>query len=144
EASRFINQYFAEYPGVKQWLDSTIERAKEWGYVTTLLGRRRYVPELQHANAATRAGAERAAINTPVQGSAADIIKLAMLRADPLLRGKNARMLVQVHDELLVEAPEKEAEEVGETMRAVMEDAVELDVPLLVEVGAGSSWEELH
>ncbi len=144
EAGRFISQYFAQYPGVKQWLDTTIEQARERGYVTTLLGRRRYVPELHHSNAATRAGAERAAINTPVQGSAADIIKLAMLRADPLLTSKNARMLLQVHDELLVEAPEDEAEAVGDIMRTVMEGAVELDVPLLVEVGSGSNWEELH
>ncbi len=144
EASRFIEQYFAQYPGVKQWLTQTVEEARERGYVTTLLGRRRYVPELTSSNTNIRSAAERAAINTPVQGSAADIIKLAMLRLDEALAGSNAHMLLQVHDELLVEAPEDEAAGVGEIMRKTMGGAMQLSVPLETEVGVGSNWEQIH
>lgn len=144
EAARFIEEYFAQYPGVQQWIRETIAEAKESGYVTTMLGRRRYVSGLDSNNKTTRNAAERIAINTPVQGSAADAIKLAMLRLDQDLAGTDARLLLQVHDELLVEAPEDEAEAVAATMRSVMESAVELTVPLKVDVGIGNNWAEAH
>jgi DNA polymerase-1 len=144
EAARFIDTYFAQYPGVRRWLDETAERAHKDGFVTTLLNRRRYVPELQSSDQATRRAAERAAINTPVQGSAADIIKLAMVRLDRALAGGRAMMLLQVHDELLVEAPAGEAAAVAETMRDIMEEAIELDVPLVADVGIGDNWARAH
>jgi DNA polymerase-1 len=144
EAQQFIDAYFAQYPGVKAWLDSTIETARERGYVTTLLNRRRYVPELRSSDVNTRRAAERATINTPVQGSAADIIKLAMVRLDTALAGKTARMLLQVHDELVVEVEERAAAEVAALMKEVMEQALPLDVHLRVDVGIGRNWAEIH
>ncbi|MBN2307737.1 MAG: DNA polymerase I [Candidatus Hydrogenedentes bacterium] len=145
-AARFIEQYFAQYPGVRRFLDETIERAKRDGYVTTLLNRRRYVPELNASNVNARRAAERVAINTPVQGSAADVIKLAMIRLDRALddADESARLLLQVHDELLVEAPAVRAEEVAATMKAIMEEAIPLDVPLKVDAGIGNHWAEIH
>ena len=144
EAARFIEQYFKQYPGVRRWLDKTLETAKEQGYVTTLLQRRRYVPELASGDQNTRRAAERAAINTPVQGSAADLIKLAMVRLDPLLERRDARMLLQVHDELLVEAGADRAKETAALMKETMEEAMRLAVPLKVDVGIGSNWAEIH
>lgn len=144
EAARFIDSYFAQYPGVRHWLEQTLEQARKDGFVKTLLNRRRYVPELASTDINTRKAAERAALNTPVQGSAADIIKLAMVRLDAALRGTTARMLLQVHDELLVEAEAGEAETVAALMRRIMEEAICLDVPLLVDVGIGSNWAEIH
>lgn len=144
EAQRFIDEYFRQYPGVKAWLDGTIERAREQGYVTTLLGRRRYVPELKSTDVNTRRAAERVAINTPVQGSAADIIKLAMLRLDEALVGKPAQMLLQVHDELVIEAEEAFAEEAAATTKDLMEGALPLSVVLRVDVGTGKNWAEIH
>ena len=148
EASRFIDQYFAQYPGVKAWLAATIEQAVKNGFVTTLLNRRRYVPELSSSEVNTRKAAERAAINTPVQGSAADIIKLAMVSLDRALTGTSGRMLLQVHDELLVEAREDEAEAIAAltktTMEQATEQAVALGVHLRVDVGIGNNWDEIH
>ncbi len=144
EAARFIDQYFAQYPGVRAWLDETLVGARELGYVTTLMQRRRYVPELKSGDQTTRRAAERAAINTPVQGSAADIIKVAMIRLHEAVRGTQARVLLQVHDELVVEAPAKVAKEVASTMRGIMENVVALDVPLKVDVGIGKNWAEIH
>ncbi len=144
EAARFIDQYFAQYPKVRTWIDATLEKARETGYVATLLGRRRYMPELKASDMNVRRGAERAAINMPVQGTAADIIKTAMVRLDAALRDAAARMLLQVHDELLVEAPASEADRVAATMREIMENAMALDVPLKVDVGIGRNWAEIH
>ena len=144
EASRFIQDYFAQYPGVRAWLDATIEAARKDGYVTTLLRRRRYLPDLKSADVNTQKAAERAAINTPVQGSAADIIKLAMIRVDAALRDMNARMLLQVHDELLVEAEADCAEDAASVMKRIMEEAIALEVPLKVDVGIGTNWAEIH
>lgn len=144
EAARFIEQYFTRYPGVRRWLDDTIERARQDGYVTTLLNRRRYLPDLKSSDVNTRKGAERAATNTPVQGTAADVIKLAMVRLDAALRGTQARLLLQVHDELLVEAPATHSEAVAARMREIMENALSLDVPLRVDVGIGNNWAEVH
>ena len=143
-AARFIDQYFAQYPGVRRWLDETIEQAKKDGFVTTLLNRRRYVANLDSRNVSVRQAAERVAINTPVQGSAADMIKLAMVRLDEALRETGADLLLQVHDELVVEAPVGEAEAVAEVMRRVMEDAVPLDIPVQVDIGIGDNWAEIH
>lgn len=144
EAQEFIDQYFATYPGVRDWIDQTLETATKDGFVTTVLNRRRYVPELSSGTVNTRKAGERIAINTPVQGSAADIIKVAMVRLDDELRGTNARMLLQVHDELLVECPKKDANRVAKTMRTVMEGAFSLQVPLKVDVGIGDNWEAIH
>lgn len=144
EAQHFIDQYFRTYPGVKAWLEGTVKLAHEQGYVTTLLNRRRYCPELKSTDVNTRRAAERAAINTPVQGSAADIIKLAMVRLDAALRGKPARMLLQVHDELVIEAEEAFAEEAAALTKKTMEEALPLDVLLRVDVGLGNNWAEIH
>lgn len=144
EAARFIEQYFGQYPGVRAWLDETLERARRDGYTTTLLNRRRYVPELKSSDVQTRKAAERAAINTPVQGSAADAIKRAMVRLDETLAATRARMLLQVHDELLVECPAEDVDAVADLMRRTMEDAIALDVPLKVDVGIGRNWADAH
>jgi DNA polymerase-1 len=146
EASAFLKEYKAIYAGVIDYLDSTLEGARERGYVTTLLGRRRYLPNLKARGGPARAAAERLAVNTPIQGSAADMIKVAMVRLDERLRaeGRRSRMIAQVHDELLLEVPEEEADEVGAVVREVMEGAVELSVPVLVNVGIGGTWAEIH
>jgi len=144
EAQRFIDHYFEQYPRVRSWIEETLERAREEGYVTTVLNRRRYMPELNSSDNVTRKAAERAAINTPVQGSAADVIKLAMIRVDEALRKTGARLLLQVHDELVVESPAKEAQHVAATMKKIMEEAIDLDVPLKVDVGIGGNWAEIH
>lgn len=144
EAARFIDDYFRQYPQVREWLDDTIGSARKTGCVTTLLHRRRYLPEISSSDNATRKAAERMAINTPVQGSAADIIKLAMIRVDAALRGTDARLLLQVHDELVVEAAAAHAAKTAEVMTAIMEQAVTLDVPLKVDVGIGENWAQIH
>ncbi len=144
EAARFIDQYFQKYPGVRTWIDTTLKQAANDGYVSTLLKRRRYVPELTSRNASMRKAAERIATNTPVQGSAADIIKLAMIRLDAALKGTDAQLILQVHDELVVEVPAPNAEETAATMKRIMEEAVELDVALKVDVGIGDNWAEIH
>ena len=144
EAARFIDSYFEKYPGVREWIDRTLERAKADGYVITLLNRRRYISGLNSSNATARRAAERVAVNTPVQGSAADVIKLAMVRLDKALRGTRARLLLQVHDELVSECPAAEADKVAATMKETMEEAVVLSVQLKVDVGIGSNWDEIH
>jgi DNA polymerase-1 len=144
EAGDFIDGYFAQYPGIRTWLDDTLARAREQGYVKTILNRRRYVPDINSGNMNTRRAAERIAINMPVQGSAADIIKLAMIRLDQALAGLDTRILLQVHDELVVETPAASVPEVSEMMKNVMENTLTLTVPLRVEVGSGNSWAEIH
>ncbi|MBI4557587.1 MAG: DNA polymerase I [Candidatus Hydrogenedentes bacterium] len=144
EAAAFIEQYFAQYPGVRAWIDATLERARADGYVMTLLNRRRYVADLDSSDQNARKAAERVAVNTPVQGSAADIIKLAMVRLDAALEETEARLLLQVHDELLVEGPAAEAVRIAEIMKNIMEHAVTLDVPLKVDIGIGDHWAALH
>jgi DNA polymerase-1 len=145
EAERFIERYFARYPGVKKWLDGTRKLAYAQGYVETLLGRRRYFPELQgtrRAYAGQRAAAERQAINAPIQGTAADILKIAMIRLDRQLEGKGlrAQVVLQVHDELVLEVPKSEVNEVFALTRNVMQNAYPLSVPLKVEVEVGENW----
>jgi DNA polymerase-1 len=144
DASRFIDQYFDRYPGVRAWIDATLRKAAEDEYVTTLLNRRRYVPELTSKNVSMRRAAERIATNTPVQGSAADIIKIAMIRLDEALGETDARLILQVHDELVVEAPASEAEQTAALMKRIMEGAMKLDVALKVDVGIGDNWAEIH
>jgi DNA polymerase-1 len=146
DAQSYIEQYFAYYAEVRRWLDRTIAEAHEKGYVTTLLGRRRYIPELSMRNDTDRAAGERIAANTPIQGSAADLCKLAMLAIDRGLPAvaPHTRMLLQVHDELVFEAPEAEVEATEKLVRAAMERPLSLDVPLVVEVGVGASWGDAH
>jgi DNA polymerase-1 len=144
EAKEFIAQYFQRFAGVRSFLDKQVEVAREQGYVETLLGRRRYIPDIRDKNFNVRAFAERTAQNTPLQGSAADLIKVAMLRIHDALRrdGFRTRMLLQVHDELVFEVPEGEVERVGPLVKRLMEGAATLSVPLVVDVGTGKNWLE--
>ena len=145
EAQRYITDYFASHPYVRAFIDRTLAEGRARGYVTTLLGRRRYLPDLVSGNPVARNAAERMAMNSPVQGTASDMIKIAMVRAQAALaaRGLAARMLLQVHDELLFEAPPAEAPAVEALAREVMEAALPLDVPVVVDVKAGKDWAEV-
>jgi DNA polymerase-1 len=146
EAQTFIDNYFARYPGVQVFMESKKQEARAKGYVTTLLGRRCAVAEIHSPNRNIRDYAERNAINYPIQGSAADIIKVAMVRIHERLgrEGLQAKMVLQVHDELVFDVPQAELETVRELVRAEMEGAVELDVPLVVDIGVGRNWREAH
>ena len=145
DAKEFIDGYFSAYAGVRRYLDATLVEARERGWVATLLGRRRYLPELRSAHGAERAFAERAAINTPIQGSAADLVKLAMLSVHRALsRRASARLLLQVHDELLFECPEADAGDIAMLVRREMEGCYPLRVPLTVSVGTGHTWFDVH
>ncbi|MGH7056713.1 MAG: DNA polymerase I, partial [Acetobacteraceae bacterium] len=146
EARAYIELYFARYPGIRAYMDQTREQARRQGFVVTPFGRRCYVEGIQDKNAARRAYAERAAINAPLQGGAADIIKRAMVRMPAALAraGLSARMLLQVHDELLFEAPEAEAEATARVAAEVMSNAARLSVPIAVETGIGRNWGEAH
>ena len=142
EAKEFIKQYFTRFAGVRAWLDRTVAEAKERGYVETLFGRRRYIPELKDRNFNIRAFGERTATNSPLQGSAADLIKIAMVRIAGALRdrGLAARMILQVHDELVLEVPEEEQPVATELVKSHMERAATLRVPLVVSIGVGTNW----
>jgi len=142
EAREFIDLYFARFSGVRQFLDETIEVAKQRGFVETLFGRRRYIPELGNKNHNIRAFGERTAMNSPVQGSAADIIKIAMVDLHRALREAQleAAILLQVHDELVIETPTSEVDGVRELVREKMEGAASLEVPLVVDIGVGDNW----
>jgi DNA polymerase-1 len=142
EARAFIAQYFERFAGVRAYLDRQVKLARERGYVETLFGRRRYIPDIQDKTFNVRAFAERTAQNTPLQGSAADLIKIAMVNIHRALRegGLRSRLVLQVHDELLIEAPEEEVEPARELVRRHMESAAELRVPLVVDVGVGANW----
>ncbi len=146
EARAFIDQYFQTYEGVKAWREACLEEAREKGYVTTLLNRRRYLREISSENAGARSLAERTAVNTPIQGTAADMIKVAMIRVLRRLReqGLETRMLLQVHDELVFEVPEAELEAVKPLLREEMEGGMALDVPLRVDMAYGKNWSEAH
>ena len=145
-AQTFIERYFARYPGVQDYMQRTREAAREQGWVETVFGRRLYLPEIRSSNAARRAGAERAAINAPMQGTAADLIKLAMIRvADWLQREQLAsRLIMQVHDELVLEVPEAERERVCAALPQEMAAVAGLAVPLVAEVGSGANWGAAH
>ena len=145
EAAAIIERYFARYSKVKEWLDGTIESARSSGMVKTLFGRRRYLPDINSKNPSARNAAERTAVNTPIQGTAADLVKQAMLNVDAALRGKyRARMLLQVHDELVLEAPPEEVAAVGPLVVEGMRTAAALAVPLEVELGEGETWSQAH
>ncbi|WP_138415365.1 DNA polymerase I [Aquibacillus sediminis] len=142
EAKKFIDRYLESYPGVKDYMDEIVQDAKQKGYVSTLMKRRRYLPDITNRNFNRRSFAERTAMNTPIQGSAADIIKLAMIRLDEKLKQENlqARMLLQVHDELIIEAPIDELEQLKQMVPEMMETAINLDVPLKVDYAYGQTW----
>ncbi len=144
QAGDFIARYFERYPGVKKFMDEAVKKGYDQGYAVTMMGRRRQLPELKASNANTRNFGERAAMNTPVQGTAADIIKLAMVRVHDALKkeGLQARLILQVHDELLIEAPKDEEETVCRILQECMEQVYQLSVPLVAEVKTGQSWFE--
>jgi len=145
-AASYIERYFARYPGVREYMDSTRAQAKAQGYVETYFGRRLWVPEINSPNGMRRAGAERAAINAPMQGTAADLIKLAMIAVQGWLEKEKlqSKLIMQVHDELVLEVPEAELSLVKERLPQLMQGVAKLDVPLLAEVGAGANWEAAH
>ncbi|WP_397455396.1 DNA polymerase I [Pseudomonas versuta] len=146
QSQAYIDRYFARYPGVLDYMERTRTQAAEQGYVETIFGRRLYLPDINAKNPALRKGAERTAINAPMQGTAADIIKKAMVAVDNWLTasGLDARVILQVHDELVLEVREDLVEEVREQVRSHMSEAAKLDVPLVVEVGVGNNWDEAH
>ena len=146
EAKSIIDRYFARFPGIAKYIDDTVAKAKKSGFVESLFGRRRYMPDISSRNRSIAMAAERAAINMPIQATAADLVKRAMLEADRVLtaKGLKTRMLLQVHDELLFEVPEAELDEVTTLVREVMASAASLAVPLLVDVGHGHSWADAH
>ena len=145
-AQQFIDKYFARYPGVAEYMQRTRELAREQGYVETVFGRRLWLPDIKAGGGPRRSAAERAAINAPMQGTAADLVKLAMLAVDRWLdEGKlGTRLTLQVHDELVLEVPDGELARVREALPALMTDVAQLRVPLVVEVGAGPNWEQAH
>ena len=146
EAQEYMDTYFSRYPGVRIFMEKTREQAREQGYVETLFGRRLYLPEINASNMMRRQGAERAAINAPMQGTAADIIKIAMIRVDNWLQTEKpgARLVMQVHDELVLEVDENQLEVVRDTVIKHMSAAAELDVPLVVDAGFGKDWDTAH
>ncbi len=146
EAQKYMDLYFERYPGVLDYMERTRAQAKDQGYVATLDGRRLYLPDIKASNAARRAGAERAAINAPMQGTAADIIKRAMIAVDGWLETEKprVRMIMQVHDELVFEVHKDDVDAVAKKVHELMENSTTLDVPLLVEVGSGENWDQAH
>jgi len=145
-AQVYIDGYFARYKKVRAYLDGVLEGARRDGFVCTILNRRRWLPDLQSKIPSVRQFAERMAINAPIQGSAADLIKVAMVNIDRLLKEKNldARLIMQVHDELVLEAPVQEQEDVKKLVREEMENVIRLKVPLKVEIASGVNWDEAH
>ena len=137
EARKVIDDYYITYKGVRRYMEEVPIRAREHGYVRSIYGRIRPLPGINDRNANIRKAAEREAINMPIQGTASDIVKIAMLRVEEEF---GAKLLMQVHDELLVEAPSKEAQQVADILKREMESAVKLDVPLVVDVGIGDNW----
>jgi DNA polymerase-1 len=146
EAKEYIDQYFRRYPGVYRYIEELKEQARKDGYVQTILGRRRVLRDINSQNKVLREAAERMAINTPIQGSAADIIKMAMIRVDREFRERSTRaaLVLQVHDELLAESPENDAAEVERLLKGAMEGVASLSVPLTVSVSRGKHWGEVH
>jgi DNA polymerase-1 len=146
QAAEYIELYFARYPGVQNYMNNIRHTASEKGYVETAYGRRLYLPEINARNGMLRQAAERTAINAPMQGTAADIIKMAMINVDSWLENSDlkSRMIMQVHDELVLEVPEPELEDVKQGLTELMESAAQLRVPLVVDVGVGDNWDEAH
>ena len=145
-AKGFIDNYFAQYPKIRTFIEATVKNAEENGFVETMFHRRRFIANIKSANKLEKAAAERIAVNTPIQGTAADIVKKAMLKVDSALKkdGKGARILLQVHDELIVECPESAVESTKAIIRREMESAVKLSVPLRVSIESGKNWGEFH
>ncbi|HWA13906.1 MAG TPA: DNA polymerase I [Burkholderiales bacterium] len=145
-ANQYMERYFQRYPGVKDYMERTRESARELGYVETVFGRRLYLPEIRSGNPARRQGAERAAINAPMQGTAADLIKMAMIAVQGWIAasGAGSRLIMQVHDELVLEVPQAQLDTVKAELPRLMEGVAKLDVPLVVDVGAGPNWEQAH
>jgi DNA polymerase-1 len=145
-AKNFVARYFERYPGVKHYMDATRQLAKEQGYVETVFGRRLYLPEINSPNGPRRSGAERAAINAPMQGTAADLIKLSMVKVQQVLDSeqRGTRMIMQVHDELVFEVPEAEVAWLKVEIPRLMAGVAHLKVPLLAEVGVGKNWDQAH
>lgn len=146
EAKRYIDNYFSRYPKVRDFITRTIDQARTTGYVTTLLGRKRYIPELSSSAAPVRGFGERMAVNTPIQGTAADLIKLAMITIHRLINERNlgTRMILQVHDELIFEAPDNEIETMKQLVKQEMEGVLKLSVPIKVDMGVGKNWDQAH
>lgn len=146
EAQRYIDEYFTLYSGVKHFIDETIEATRKTGYVTTLLNRIRYIPEIHSKNHSVRQFAERTAVNTPIQGTAADMIKLAMVAIHETLSEQypDVKMIMQVHDELVFEVPKHLAEEIQALVVKEMESVLDLSVPIKVEAHYGQNWDEAH
>ena len=144
EAAAFIDGYFERYPGVRRFIEETIDRARKAGFVSTLCGRRRALPALNDENQTSRSFAERAAVNTVIQGTAADMIKIAMHRIHRRLRDERmrTRMLLQVHDELVFELPPDEERQAGSLIKEDMEGALRMDVPIKVQLAVGKNWQE--
>jgi DNA polymerase I len=145
-AREYIDSYFAKFPGVRRYTDETLDQVRRTGYVNTLLGRRRYIPEIFSDNHNYRMSGERAAVNMPIQGTAADIMKLAMIDMDRRLKSmrSNARMLLQVHDELLFEVTPDELDDTARAVQSVMENAFALDVELKADVKVGPNWRDME
>jgi DNA polymerase-1 len=145
-AAAYIDRYFQRYPGVKRYMDETRLMAKSQGYVQTVFGRRLYLPEINSPNGPRRAGAERAAINAPMQGTAADLIKMSMVQVLQAIAAqqRQCRIIMQVHDELVLELPESEKDWVRSELPRLMAGVAQLRVPLLAEVGFGPNWEQAH
>ena len=145
-AAAYIDKYFQRYPGVKNYMDETRLSAKSKGYVETVFGRRLYLPEINSPNGPRRGGAERAAINAPMQGTAADLIKLSMNKVQQVLDDEKrmTKMIMQVHDELVFEVPANEVEWVRIEIPRIMASVADLKVPLLAEIGVGENWEKAH
>jgi DNA polymerase-1 len=146
KAQEYIDQYFARYSGVRSFLDGLVDEARTQGYVATLMGRKRFLPDINASNQQERKFAERTAINAPIQGTAADLIKIAMLKIHRRLQAEKlaSRMIMQVHDELVFEVPEKELDCVAALVRQEMEGVYPMRVPLKVDVGWGASWRDAH
>jgi DNA polymerase-1 len=145
-AKNYIERYFDRYPGVKHYMDETKATAKAQGYVETVFGRRLYLPEINSPNGPRRSGAERAAINAPMQGTAADLIKLSMVKVQQVIDAeqRGTKIIMQVHDELVFEVPENEVEWVKHEVPRLMAGVAQLKVPLLAEVGVGPNWDQAH
>jgi DNA polymerase-1 len=146
EAQKYMDLYFERYPGVRRYMEETRRQAREAGFVETVFGRRLYLPEIQSRNAALRQYAERSAINAPMQGTAADIIKRAMIEVDAWLESSRApaRLIMQVHDELILEAADGAVQSLVGQLLTQMSHAADLAVPLKVDVGVGRNWDEAH
>lgn len=142
ESKQFIDTYYARYPGIREFMDNAIEKARKDGYVTTLFGRRRHIPEINSKNRQVRQFAERTAMNTPIQGTAADMIKVAMIEIYGKIKEMRSKMILQVHDELIFDVHKDELEQMKDIVRSTMETSVDLDVPVKVDMGIGSNWLE--